>query len=149
MQQYFGFSCNTAICSLSCSFLKEFWSHYVLLIAESGWDGFVMNCGVSKEWSQHLYIVCIHNTHGFFSLLSLSLFLSFLRCCWHMLGVLTSQASLSQNWIFAVASFRLCVILFLFTCFSLSSFIVVHALLSPTCTVFDGIQNLNQPTTWV
>ncbi|KAG8123446.1 hypothetical protein E2320_018874 [Naja naja] len=40
---------------------------------------------------------------------------------------LHALASLSQNWIFAVASFRLCVFLFLFTCFSLSSFIIKKA----------------------
>lgn len=48
---------------------------------------------------------------------------------WRTLGALTSQASLSQSWIFAVASF-VCVFFFflLFTCLSLSvSLSVTHA----------------------
>lgn len=78
-------------------------------------------------------VVCIHNTHGcFFSLPSSLSPLPTLPL--HTLGALTSQASLSQSWIFAVASFRLCAFFFLLCYMSQP----VGFIVSPTYTIPDG-----------
>lgn len=86
-----------------------------------GWSSWE-DGGSQSRANVRVCLLCAFITLMAVSFLSLSLFLSFSspRCRWHTLGALTSQASLSQSWIFAVASFRLCVFFFfLFTCLSL------------------------------
>lgn len=78
-----------------------------------GWSSWE-DGGSQRRANVRVCLLCAFITLMAVSFLSLSLFLSFsFPCCrWHTLGALTSQASLSQSWIFAVASFRLCVLSF-------------------------------------
>lgn len=78
-----------------------------LVLGGSSWED-----GASQSRANvRVCLLCAFITLMAVSFLSLPLSFSFSSpCCrWHTLGTLTSQASLSQSWIFAVASFRLCV----------------------------------------
>lgn len=102
--------------------------------------------GSQSRASVRVCLLCAFITLMAVSFLSLPLSLSFSfsspRCCWHTLGALTSQASLSQSWIFAVASFRLCVFSFSsFTCLGLS----VSLSVPPTPAQLEGPPALVQP----
>lgn len=78
-----------------------------LVLGWSSWE----DRGSQGRADVRVCLLCAFITLMAVSFLSLPLSFSFSSpCCrWHTLGALTSQASLSQSWIFAVASFRLCV----------------------------------------
>lgn len=126
----FGFVCICVVLS-SVSFLKRVLDICCAVSSKIGVGQFILGCGLF-ECSQHLCIVCIHNTHGcFFSLSSLFLFLPTLLLahagCAYLSGL--SQSKLD---------FCSCVFLFVcyfflpFTCLSLSTFTGVHMLSSST-----------------